>query len=182
MLATMRVGELTESVLTPYTRAAELLDPAKPAGSGALILDGEGNKEISYGELREDSARFAAALRTLGVGPGDRVAVLMAPSLELVVAMLGMWRLGAAPHAVPADSEPEAIIEAISAGGARLVICDAGQRKKLVPAGGIPNDASPLVVVARGEAFGYDASFAEMMGGTGAFAGTVPFDSLASQV
>lgn len=180
MLATMRVGEQSESALTAYERAAELLDPANPAGSGALILDDEGNKEISYGELREDSARFAAALRSLGVGQGDVVAMLMAPSLELVVAMLGLWRLGAAPRVVRLHAEPEAIIEAIGTSGARLVICDAGQRKKLVPAGGIPNDASPLVVVARGEAFGYDASFTEMMGGTGAFAGTAPLDSAES--
>jgi len=52
-------------------------------------------RELTYGELGRESTRFAAALADLGVGPGDRVAVLMGRSIELVVTLLGIWRRGA---------------------------------------------------------------------------------------
>ena len=52
-------------------------------------------RELTYGELSRESARFAAALADLGVGPGDRVAVLMGRSIEHIVTLLGIWRRGA---------------------------------------------------------------------------------------
>ena len=49
-------------------------------------------RDLTYGELRERSARLAAALAELGVGPGDAVATLMGKSAEVVVALLAIWR------------------------------------------------------------------------------------------
>lgn len=51
--------------------------------------------DLTYGELREQSVRFAAALAGLGVRQGDRIGVLMGKSAELVFALLGSWRRGA---------------------------------------------------------------------------------------
>jgi acetyl-CoA synthetase len=53
------------------------------------------SRDLTFGELGELSARFAAGLADLGVGPGDAVATLMGKSADLVVALLGIWRLGA---------------------------------------------------------------------------------------
>jgi acetyl-CoA synthetase len=47
-------------------------------------------RDLTFGELGELSARFAAGLAGLGVGPGDAVATLMGKSAELVVALLGI--------------------------------------------------------------------------------------------
>jgi acyl-coenzyme A synthetase/AMP-(fatty) acid ligase len=53
--------------------------------------------EISYGELRDRVARAAAAWRSLGVGPDDRVLVLGPDSIDWVVAYLGaIWAGGVA--------------------------------------------------------------------------------------
>jgi acetoacetyl-CoA synthetase len=49
----------------------------------------------SWGELREQTARIAAGLRRLGVGPGDRVAAYLPNVPETVAAFLATASLGA---------------------------------------------------------------------------------------
>ncbi len=63
----------------------------------ALIARSEdtGTHEVSWAQLERDTAAFAAHLRTLGVGPGDRVASYMPNRPETVVAFLACARLGA---------------------------------------------------------------------------------------
>lgn len=168
---TSRVQELLDTFAVPGANAAELLCDRHPAGNTAFtVIDAHlGHVDISYGELREKSTRFAAALSSLGVGRGDHVATLMGKSAELVIALLGIWRLGAVDVPLFTAFAHDAIDFRLQASGARLAICDAGQRSKLVPPGEVPSDASLPIVVARGEAFGYDHSMAEMVAGTGPF-------------
>src|SRR5215831_2428981 len=63
-------------------------------------------RDLTFGELGDLSARFAAGLTRLGVGPGDAVATLMGKSADLVVALLGDLAAGrgacAAVHRVRA--------------------------------------------------------------------------------
>ena len=71
------------------------------AGHGdriALVHDSamQGNVRLfTFGELRDEVARFAGALASLGVGPGDRVLLYMPMVPEAVVAMLACARIGA---------------------------------------------------------------------------------------
>jgi acetoacetyl-CoA synthetase len=51
--------------------------------------------ELTFAELRRDVARFAAGLRSLGVGRGDRVAAYLPNCPEAVVAMLATVSIGA---------------------------------------------------------------------------------------
>jgi long-chain acyl-CoA synthetase len=50
---------------------------------------------ISYGELQQESDAFAAALHAGGVRKGDRVAVLLPNSPQMIVAEFGIWKTGA---------------------------------------------------------------------------------------
>ena len=50
---------------------------------------------ISYGELQQESDAFAAALFSDGVRKGDRVAVLLPNSPQMIVAEFGIWKCGA---------------------------------------------------------------------------------------
>lgn len=50
---------------------------------------------LTFAELDAAADRVAGALEAWGIGPGDRVAVSMGNHLELVVAFLGVARLGA---------------------------------------------------------------------------------------
>ena len=107
-------------------------DPQALAFSFPRYADGELSvTRLTYGELRDQSARFAAGLASLGVGRGDRVAVLMGKSPSLVVALLGLWRLGAAHVPLFTAFAAPAIEMRVTAAGAKLVITDADQRVKL---------------------------------------------------
>ena len=96
----------------------------------ALIYDSAvtGTKRTyTYAELLDQTAKFAGALRGLGVGKGDRVVIYMPMIPEAVIAMLACARLGAvhsvvfggfAPHelAVRIDDVRPAVIVSASCG------------------------------------------------------------------
>ncbi|MEU6221169.1 AMP-binding protein [Streptomyces sp. NPDC047022] len=88
-------------------------------------------RDLTYGWLRTRSEQAAAALAALGVGPGDRVATLMGKGADLVVTLLGIWRLGAVHLPLFTAFGPSAIAARLSAGAAKVVVCDTGQRAKL---------------------------------------------------
>ena len=84
-----------------------------------------GTKRIyTYRELLDETARFAGALRDLGVDKGDRVVIYMPMIPEAVIAMLACARLGAvhsvvfggfAPHELATridDARPTVIVSA----------------------------------------------------------------------
>ena len=78
-----------------------------------------GDKVVSYAELNARANRLARALVESGVGPEDRVAVLLPPSADLVAVLLGVLKAGAAY--VPLDvRHPDERI--------RLVVADAAAR------------------------------------------------------
>lgn len=76
------------NLLQPHVGAA----PDRPA-----IIDGSGLRErcLSFGELSAAADGLAGLLRDKGVGPGDRVLVLLGMSAPLYVALLALFRLGA---------------------------------------------------------------------------------------
>ena len=112
---------------------ANALDRHVDAGRGehaALIYDSavtDTRRIYTYRELSDHTARFAGALRDLGVGRGDRVIIYMPMIPEAVIAMLACARLGAvhsvvfggfAPHelAVRIDDVQPAVIVSASCG------------------------------------------------------------------
>ncbi len=69
-----------------------------------------GERALSYGELDDRSSKLAGFLRSLGVGPGERVAICVEPSVEMIVGLLGILKAGGAY--VPMD--PKYPLERIS--------------------------------------------------------------------
>ncbi len=62
----------------------------------AMVVVGEdGSSEWSWARLRQETAAFAAHLRSLGVAPGDRVVGYLPNVGEAVVALLGAASVGA---------------------------------------------------------------------------------------
>ncbi|HEY4593389.1 MAG TPA: amino acid adenylation domain-containing protein, partial [Thermoanaerobaculia bacterium] len=100
-------------------------DPQAPAVSVAGAAGAPGNR-LTYGELEARANRLARRLQARGVGPGDRVALLLERSAELVVAVLGVLKAGAAY--VPIDpaypAERVAFVRADSGAALLLTAAD----------------------------------------------------------
>jgi amino acid adenylation domain-containing protein len=73
---------------------------ARTPDATALVF---GTERLSYSELDARANRLAHLLRARGIGPDQPVAVLMERSLEMVVALYGILKAGAAY--VPVDPE-----------------------------------------------------------------------------
>ncbi|MGY0500703.1 AMP-binding protein [Nocardia sp. FBN12] len=129
----VRVRDLLDHYDRPEACAADLLCDRHPAEQIAFtVIESDLRAyDLTYGELRERSARFAAALAELGVEPGDRVATLMAKSVELVVALLGIWRRGAVHVPLFTAFAPPAVEFRLTASHTKVVVVDAGQAPKL---------------------------------------------------
>ncbi|MEV6337965.1 AMP-binding protein [Nocardia vinacea] len=145
-----RVRELLQTYDGPDVSAADLLCDRHPADHIAFtIVDPDlTSTDLTYGELRERSQRFAAALADLGVEPGQRVATLMSKSADLVVALLGIWRRGAVHVPLFTAFAPPAIAFRLESSGTTIVIADADQATKLVPGDDIPADPPWRVIIA----------------------------------
>ncbi len=92
-------------------------------------------RTITYQELRDDVARFANALKSIGVRRGDRVNIYMGMVPELPVAMLACARLGAAHSVVFGGFSADALRDRINDAEAKVLITqDEGWRAgKFVP-------------------------------------------------
>lgn len=79
------------------------------------------NQELSYAELRERVSRLAQGFSQFGVGPGDRVALLIPNSVDFIVAALASLWIGAVfvPLAV---TDPQARLVSIVADSAPTLI------------------------------------------------------------
>ena len=73
----------------------ETLQTHFPENQDAPCLILPDGSEISYGRLRQESARCANLLSSLGVQPGDRVAVQVRKSPQALFLYLGCLRAGA---------------------------------------------------------------------------------------
>lgn len=97
----------------------------------AVLASGE---TLTYGDLDELSSRIAMSLRGLGISRGDRVAILLERSHWLPVAILSLWKLGAAY--VPLDqSNPRERLRLILSDQAPLHVLANGSLSDLVPEG-----------------------------------------------
>jgi acetyl-CoA synthetase len=98
----------------------------------ALLWEGEpgDRRSYTYRELRDEVARAANALRTLGVERGDRVAIYLPMTPEAAIAMLACARIGAAHSVVFGGFSAESLRDRIRDAGARVLItADGGYRR-----------------------------------------------------
>ncbi|HEX7130309.1 MAG TPA: acetate--CoA ligase [Rhodanobacteraceae bacterium] len=111
---------------------------AARADKTAILFEGDDPDEsraISYRELHAQVCRFGNALRNLGIGKGDRVAIYMPMIPEAAVAMLACARIGAVHSVVFGGFSPDSLAGRIADSQCKLVItADEGVRAgKLIP-------------------------------------------------
>jgi bile acid-coenzyme A ligase len=127
-------------VAISYGRRIEELARQDP-GAPAVLCEGA---QISRGELERRANRLARAYAARGVGPGRIVTLALPNGIELVVACIATWKLGAVPSPIsPALPRPErdAILE--RAGPALVVGVPPGEAggRAALPAGFEPDAA-----------------------------------------
>ncbi len=89
-----------------------------------LALPGVEGTTVSFATLAALVGRAAAALGTLGVGPGDRVALCTRNRMELAIAEWAVLRTGAVGVPIGARIPPEDIGRILDETEARLLIAD----------------------------------------------------------
>ncbi len=85
----------------------------KVGASPALHFNNEGQhkRTISWDELRQSVSRFAQALRSWGVVPGNRVAAYMPNMPETIIAMLATASIGAVWSSCSPDFGPKGVLD-----------------------------------------------------------------------
>src|SRR5205807_9128918 len=98
----------------------------QPARDSALIhekLDGTVER-FTFGDLAQMSNRFANAMRSDGVGTGDRVAIVLPQMPVTVVAHLAVFKLGAIAVPMSTLFGPDAFEMRLRDSGTKLVVTD----------------------------------------------------------
>jgi amino acid adenylation domain-containing protein len=139
---------LRAAIASPERSVAELPlldDGENPAGQWSARVSGEsdslarrfaqavaahtdraavrlGKVQLTYGELDELARRWAARLRAEGVRRGDRVALLLEPSLETVVAILAVHLVQAAYLVLEPQHPPARSQVVLADSGARVAL------------------------------------------------------------
>jgi len=114
--------------------AVNCLDRHLPSRGDRVALYWEGEpgdrRSLTYAELLAEVEAAAAAFLSLGVRPGDRVALYLSWLPETVVAMLACARIGAPHSVVFGGFSAQALYDRITDADARLVItADGGWRR-----------------------------------------------------
>jgi acetyl-CoA synthetase len=104
----------------------------EPERLAILHVPGDGRSDrVTYGWLRETSARFANVLRAHGVAPGDRVAILLPQSPEVAAVHVGIYKLGAIALPLALMFGVEALAYRLQDSGASALVTNAQGLAKL---------------------------------------------------
>lgn len=130
-------SECTEDLLTRFYRAAQA-HPSRMALVGSGV--GYADEGLTYGELAQRVGRMTMRLKSMGAGPGEVVAVIMDPCVELVITVFGILTVGAA-YLPLVPSLPESRIDYIIGDcGVRLRIDESAAQRILCR----ESDAEPV--------------------------------------
>ncbi len=134
--------------------AHECVDRHVTGGGTALrIAHADGADEIiSFAELAAGSARFAHFLTSRNIAPGDRIAVMLEPSLAYYTALFGAMKAGAVAVPMFTLFGPDGIRLRVDDCQPKLIVTNAEK------AGDAQYEGGPDVIVA-------DAAFLQSLGG-----------------
>jgi len=142
-----------------------IVDRHAASGRAALRWFGKRGEARTYtfDELARLTARFANALRELGVGSGDRVAGFLPRIPEMLIAMIGTWKAGAVYVPIFTGFGPDAIEFRVRHSGARVLVTQWEQRGRLPEP--LPDGVAVVTVAGGGAGAPGDVDFWRIMHG-----------------
>lgn len=116
-----------------------------PEAPAIIDASGPALRVTTFGQLSDRSCRLAAALAKLGIGRGDRIAIMVPQSAEAAIAHLATYKLGAIAVPLATQFGPDAIAHRLEASGAAMLI---GSNQAIARARSVSlaNNAPRLVV------------------------------------
>ncbi|KAK4124369.1 AMP-binding enzyme [Parathielavia appendiculata] len=124
-------GPTVPCPFSTVTAAIRQAASSYPDSVAAIDLSQAVRREISYVQLEVRARRLAQRLRRAGVGPGDRLPLVVRRGIEMLVGILAILLCGA--QYVPLDGGivTEATMQTvISQSGGRVVVCTASTRSR----------------------------------------------------
>ncbi|MGI8904195.1 MAG: acyl-CoA synthetase [Solirubrobacteraceae bacterium] len=90
-------------------------------------------RRVSWGELQDQSNRFANVLAAHGVAAGDRVAMLLPPTPETAAAFFGTWKAGAILLSMSVLYGDEGIRHRLADSQPKVLLTDAANADRVEP-------------------------------------------------
>ncbi len=114
-------------------------------------FDGKSMTYTSYGEIAENAARLASALKSLGIVPGDRVATFSWNNTAHMEAYLGIPSMGAIMHTVNIRLSSEHIAYIINHAENRVVLLDASLLDIFLPVLPLLKTVEHILIIGEGK-------------------------------
>jgi acetyl-CoA synthetase len=134
-----KVDELVQSWLQEYSTGASnaayfVCDRHAPIPEKVALFYENAQGETAkwtFKEFMEASTKMAGFLKSIGIGKGDRVGVMLPKTPELIICALATWRLGAVYLPLFTAFGPDAIDYRVIDSDTRVVVTNAANRPKL---------------------------------------------------
>lgn len=115
-----------------YNICADVLDKHDPGRLAMLWEDWQGTRRrLTFGDMQALTARTANALRSVGIGEGDRIAVMLPPLPESAAAFLASYKLGAILLSLSILYGDDAIVHRLRDCGAKAIVTNAESRHRI---------------------------------------------------
>ncbi len=97
-----------------------------------FLIDALSGREFTYGEIESSSLQLASLLSRKGIQQKDRVAILLANSLEFVIFYFSCMQLGAIPVPININLALKDITYIISNSNAKMVVAEQDFQEKIM--------------------------------------------------
>jgi len=126
-----------ETVEVPLKSVHQAFDEAaaRAPGKPAVVFYG---RSMTYGALRDASARLACALAELGVKKGDRVALYLLNSPQYIIAYFAVLKCGAIVTPISPVYTSHEVRHQLADSGARAIVCQDILYENVVKSGAAP--------------------------------------------
>lgn len=85
-----------EQSLNQHENIGELFSAvAKRQGNRIALIEAETKKEISFGAINDTASRYCSYFKSKGLRPGDRVMLLVKPSIDFYILCFSLFKFGA---------------------------------------------------------------------------------------